>query len=394
MAQEVEKKLGNLFQGGLSMFSMDLKSTGITWVDNVYQKFEAICQEVENIMIQETTKLVENQAQTVGLNVQKFCAEVVQDLIPPSAGSVKVSTSDLSSKHDVIVATCKNSKIGLDNCSVNDKPTPQGNVEIVDSAKMDLSPASLPERPRDEINEACNAQTKNSIPSSVEATEHNSTEKAGENCNNVSDTVACIADVSSQLPFPESVLSVVCCKDEVEERGSVQYSGVLSTEINDNCISQEITSLVGSSGNGHEQHCGPAVLEDFLPPQEIGGRYFDGEKAAEGNAVIERSVETIGEFEDVTVEETRGDAGKNEFCYISIRESKTRSFKKKLRDAVASKMQLAKKQGYEQIAIWYDDVDMETKQGAGTSTSSTFVGNLDPHDVSSPDVCVSDWEFL
>ena len=34
------------------MFNMDFKSDGISWVGNIYQKFEAICQEVDGIMIQ------------------------------------------------------------------------------------------------------------------------------------------------------------------------------------------------------------------------------------------------------------------------------------------------------------------------------------------------------
>lgn len=34
------------------MFNMDFKSDGMAWVDNIYQKFEAICQEVDGIMIQ------------------------------------------------------------------------------------------------------------------------------------------------------------------------------------------------------------------------------------------------------------------------------------------------------------------------------------------------------
>ncbi|CAH2059955.1 unnamed protein product [Thlaspi arvense] len=59
---------------------MDFK--GIAWVGNVYQKFEAMCLEVEEIIVQDTAKYVENQVQTVGNSVKKFCSDVVGDLLP------------------------------------------------------------------------------------------------------------------------------------------------------------------------------------------------------------------------------------------------------------------------------------------------------------------------
>ncbi|XP_048232458.1 uncharacterized protein LOC8264205 isoform X3 [Ricinus communis] len=62
---------------------MDLK--GISWVGNIYQKFEAMCLEVEEVMYQDTVKYVENQVQTVGSSVKRFYSDVMQDLLPPSS---------------------------------------------------------------------------------------------------------------------------------------------------------------------------------------------------------------------------------------------------------------------------------------------------------------------
>ncbi|KAL7000543.1 hypothetical protein U1Q18_001694, partial [Sarracenia purpurea var. burkii] len=77
------------------MIVMDFK--GITWVGNVYQKFEAMCLEVEEVMYQDTVKFVENQAQTVGASVKKFYSDVMQDLLPPSSiDPVKIAATDLS----------------------------------------------------------------------------------------------------------------------------------------------------------------------------------------------------------------------------------------------------------------------------------------------------------
>ncbi|CAH1418928.1 unnamed protein product [Lactuca virosa] len=76
------------------MDSMDVK--GIAWVGNIYQKFEAMCLEVEEAMCQETAKYVENQVQTVGASMKKFCSDVMQDLLPPSSKDLsKVASAEL-----------------------------------------------------------------------------------------------------------------------------------------------------------------------------------------------------------------------------------------------------------------------------------------------------------
>ncbi|KAJ4849272.1 hypothetical protein Tsubulata_018529 [Turnera subulata] len=61
---------------------MDMK--GITWIGNFYQKFEAMCLEVEEIMYEDTVKYVENQMQTVGDSVKRFYSDVMEDFLPPS----------------------------------------------------------------------------------------------------------------------------------------------------------------------------------------------------------------------------------------------------------------------------------------------------------------------
>ncbi|XP_057455587.1 uncharacterized protein LOC130746854 isoform X2 [Lotus japonicus] len=60
--------------------SMDIK--GITWVGNMYQKFENMWLEVEETMLEETVKYMEK---TVGESVKKIYSDVMQDLVPPSS---------------------------------------------------------------------------------------------------------------------------------------------------------------------------------------------------------------------------------------------------------------------------------------------------------------------
>ncbi|KAI3465832.1 hypothetical protein Pfo_022495 [Paulownia fortunei] len=74
---------------------MDFK--GITWAGNIYQKFEAMCLEVEEVMYQDTVKYMENQVHKVGVSVKKFYSEVMEDLLPPSCvDPMKIASCDLS----------------------------------------------------------------------------------------------------------------------------------------------------------------------------------------------------------------------------------------------------------------------------------------------------------
>ncbi|CAA7050235.1 unnamed protein product [Microthlaspi erraticum] len=78
---------------------MDFK--GMRWVGNVYQKFEAMCLEVEEIIVQDTAKYVENQVLTVGNTVKKFCSDVVQDLrTDESLSSEKPSPVPVAMLHE------------------------------------------------------------------------------------------------------------------------------------------------------------------------------------------------------------------------------------------------------------------------------------------------------
>ncbi|KAJ7981566.1 Structural maintenance of chromosomes protein like [Quillaja saponaria] len=98
------------------MTTMDVK--GITWVGNIYQKFEAMCLEVEEMMYEDTVKYVENQVQTVGASVKKFYSDVMEDLLPPtSMDSDPKMASKMLTEPNSDVGVCKKS-----NGSLKEKP--------------------------------------------------------------------------------------------------------------------------------------------------------------------------------------------------------------------------------------------------------------------------------
>ncbi|XP_058756221.1 uncharacterized protein LOC131629451 [Vicia villosa] len=62
------------------MATMEVK--GINWVGNMYQKFENMCLDAEDLMYEDTVEYIENQVQNVGESVKKLYSDIMKDLIP------------------------------------------------------------------------------------------------------------------------------------------------------------------------------------------------------------------------------------------------------------------------------------------------------------------------
>ncbi|CAK9314736.1 unnamed protein product [Citrullus colocynthis] len=91
---------------------MDVK--GIAWVGRLYEKFETMCLEVEDIICQDTVKYVENQVEVVGASVKRFYSDVMQDFLLPSELSddkVAVCNSALDNYENVVI--CKKPLMGM-----------------------------------------------------------------------------------------------------------------------------------------------------------------------------------------------------------------------------------------------------------------------------------------
>lgn len=132
---------------------MDLKLKSIAWVGrNISQKFETMCQQVDNIVsevlicflpyascyflwiwfgslvdgpnlklfsVQDTVKYVENQMQTVGGSVKRFCSDVVQDLLPSSVDPGRHEAQEVVLKRDDVIDTYIKSVTGTEGNSAD-----------------------------------------------------------------------------------------------------------------------------------------------------------------------------------------------------------------------------------------------------------------------------------
>ncbi|XP_058095660.1 uncharacterized protein LOC131241047 isoform X2 [Magnolia sinica] len=400
------------------MFEMDLTSKGINWVGNIYQKFEAICQdvyqEVDGIMIQEKAKYVESQVQTSCENVRKFCAEVVQDLLLPPASSVKVPVSDLSLIYDIDVGMYKKTKEGFEECPVNEKTMLHTESEVVVFSGKDSSSVPFLAEPQ-EVNhrDECGALTEKSVLIPIDVITQNYPKNVECMHINASEVVADIADLSSVHPSA-SVVLITSHGNEVVENRPVPLGHVMSTDVIGTGKSLKTSSLVESSGkgheklqktrsmvepsgNGHDQQSEPAVLDTVLASPETGRSIdFDWEEASKTTDALEPSTESEEEFEDVKFEDDSVDAEVKDGAHsISRQNSKKGSYKKKLRDAFSSKLRFAKKRDYDrQMATWTGEFNTGIKQKGLISTSSTVIVDLDPKKSGTHDSYESEWELL
>ncbi|KAK7342730.1 hypothetical protein VNO80_25686 [Phaseolus coccineus] len=124
---------------------MDLRFKNNNWVGNMYQKFEAVCQEVDDIVCQDAVKYLENQVHNVGDSVKKFYSGVVHELLPfNSLASSKyedhllvAETNNIDFSVDSVesVACCK------DNNKKRDEKNPINNyyLALMDSNAIDIA---------------------------------------------------------------------------------------------------------------------------------------------------------------------------------------------------------------------------------------------------------------
>ncbi|GMI93480.1 hypothetical protein HRI_003017300 [Hibiscus trionum] len=117
---------------------MEAKSKGMAWLGEIYQKFEAMCMEVDDIVCQETLRYVESQLQTVGSNVQQFCTELIEELLPTSPTD---PVEDLNSNQvqNIVVAAYEDLNVSVDEYHSRTEPIDSSSVISVEGVDSGLS---------------------------------------------------------------------------------------------------------------------------------------------------------------------------------------------------------------------------------------------------------------
>ncbi|XP_030462955.1 uncharacterized protein LOC115682765 [Syzygium oleosum] len=427
---------------------MDVK--GITWVGNIYQKFEAMCLEVEEIMYQDTVKFVENQVQTVGASVKKFYSEVVDDMLPPSCVDPdKVTAPEFSVVKCNDVQVCKKAKV----CRKREpaKAIYQLNEDskLLGDVKKDVRHAPC-------FRGTSCADNTCQTPLQVSALRKASPDLHSGSIDDksVPDSAITVNENSGINGMPSAETSKVIAPDELEfigfltkndesahdqttiassapveiNKGDTMENHINDTEGRSRCAPESLGNAPPLSKLVSDQSVATCERETKTPSssgvplvksyvnfsdteadsvnsstmsENICSRYVfplpgcsngSNMNTAKGDFDTEQDAATIDQIDEAKLEESCIVVNNDEIHFVAQREGKHRSYKKKVRDAFSSKKKSSRILEYEQLAMWHGG-DAEPSKDCRRRSRPTL--NLEEeektqaHDYSEPE-----WELL
>ncbi|KAJ7981805.1 Fiber Fb32-like protein isoform 3 [Quillaja saponaria] len=297
---------------------MDLKLKGITWVGNIYQRFEEICQEVDDVVSQDAVKYVENQVQNVGESVKKIYSDVVHDLLPPFADPAKHEAQTVPSKRNTaeirslfkpIIGNKENKE------EIEENPVKTVIKPSCESSAFDFANNQLSHVPSGDhlVTQSGSWTSSNSF----ELEEFDlALEKVGDDYTKENSPVSVEQDV---LKFTPQVLDLVSpCHEELSEAShfSKSFDGFdnnsfgAGTKVNSDVSAEENSHLIDEDNATKKST--PLVIELISPvnkgPHEgafISGSFSDfNEKACGDLAGTKKDTDVGVDYSDVRVEES------------------------------------------------------------------------------------------
>ncbi|CAN6700561.1 unnamed protein product [Malus baccata var. baccata] len=422
------------------MISMDVK--GITWVGGVYQKFETMCLEVEEDMYQDTVKFVENQVQTVGASVMKFYADVMQDLVCDSAVDPEAMPANGNPvENNFHVDSSKKSKVSKKGEPVKvDVEIVNGDSEVIAALNMDVDHKSLfhgqhmdeyrmlssgncargacsdvysrqdhdgsnfnnsnlvvKENPikdrfpgaitplesdlsRHSISCRVNLDDTHEVSSDHRDTAITPSITEGMTCKFTRES--CVIANTSQCTADASVDCRTCNMFVLDELEAKEWKEILDSSFG--CSSAERNGS-SASGQAHSEKNADKEISSSHP----GGLHESNFHATESNTVV-HGTETIQQSEKAKLEETCVMVTGKDVRFVPHMEGKRRPYKKKIQNAL--RMRSARKQEYEQLALWYgDDAKSNLKAGERLRHSLTVE---ETQKSLAHEFCESEWEIL
>lgn len=376
------------------MDSMDVK--GIAWVGNIYQKFEAMCLEVEEAMCQETAKYVENQVQTMGASMKRFCSDVMQDLLPPSSKDLsKVASAELllnpylefgihmkpvsNFKEDVKDPVYVKGKKGISEEKSNSS----------NDAWEDWSAASFnwEMSDKDEANEGIECELRGGqegqicnlagdAPSATNTVLTKSSEKGRKRSRCISSSNIIRAERTATCESSGLVSQMVSQATSITSIGQQSIDGDAS--LSDGNSSRVSLSQTGSDVSVNTE-CGQSVGDEVFLSHTGSSADHDPDLRQENKTTLQ-TTEPIGDEFESGFEETCVLVDGNDYRPINHKQETRRSYKKKLQGAFTLKKKSSRKQEYTQLAAQYNNLN---------STE-----NKKPDKLTTRDSLESEWEIL
>ncbi|XP_059277021.1 uncharacterized protein LOC132031171 isoform X1 [Lycium ferocissimum] len=400
---------------------MDMK--GISWVGNIYQKFEAMCLEMEEAMYQDTARYVENQVQTVGASVKRFYSDVMLDLHPQfNIDPVKVAAADLSINpyaHTEIKKKLKANLKGhprgiskelIDDTQVIKGKSKSGGVyrrqsvgikEIVrDTHSPSKKSADLPLISRDAIKWSSHSKVRGgfevasdhmTISPLASVKEPDSVEAGKEVSDHIISTKMPAAGISINAAASDTSLSVDCGGQNQADVSNTSSAGdLLSDSHADRCTDKELAGEIASqiSSNTHD---------DNVAKEEINESCKEGSDRScsatpKNYDFIESDVEIVERY-DVSKSDEACVMVEMDRLHVPQSSVKRKSYKKKLRQVFSTKKKSMRKE-YEQLGALHGD-QQPNIEAEDDKVMEVHAANLNTKKLSSAnDHSESEWEFL
>ncbi|XP_068304735.1 uncharacterized protein [Pyrus communis] len=398
---------------------MDVK--GVTWVGGVYQKFETMCLEVEEDMYQDTVKFVENQVQTVGASVKEFYADVMQDLVCHSSVNLEIMPAFGDPvENNFHVDNSKKSRVSKKGEPVKvDVEKLSGDSEVIAAMNMDMDHKSLFRgQHMDEYRMLSSGNCAGGACSDVYLRQ----DYDGSNFNNSNSVVkenpikenfpGAITPVESDLGRPSSSCRVNLndthevsrkCRDAVITPSIAEGMTFKSTR--ESCVIANASQCTADASV--DSRTSNMIVLDKLEAKEWneitdssfggasvesnGGLHDSNFHATESNIVV-HGTETSQQSEGAKLEETCVMVTGEDVHFVPRVDSKHRPDKKKIQNAFALRKRSARKQEYEQLALWYGDDEksnLESGERLGHSLTVEETQKSPAHEF-----CESEWEIL
>lgn len=424
---------------------MDLK--GLSWVGDMYQKFESLRAEVEETMYPDTVKFVENQAQTIGATFKKIYVEVMHDLQPPSSSDTVQAEA---------APSCSDSLKAESSPSLNPLKAETRHVTVAHNA--DLSVYNMRQVSSEEY---VNHEVEHLVKSSDAAAHNNDTENSRSCCSAicsvskpcsveeqwVSGDVGCQCSVEDEDQCRNGNIECQCADSEfsspvsfgvedleqkpVSEQkprpGALRLNAYVTKESGEKftfrdendgndeslCglghVGSESTSVVGvshSEEDGRESNEMTKDNESFNPgavegsnskttasscwsiPEHLGEISYP--VAACKIQIVNadnHGASVIEQVDEVNLGEYCVLLEENECCHrLPLREEQ-KSYKKKIKDMLSTRRKPKVKRDTDQVAVWYDE-----QCGKNLLPSSLVHGGV--QDSQLDNSSESDWELV
>ncbi|XP_068325278.1 uncharacterized protein [Pyrus communis] len=377
---------------------MDTSCKGISWFGNLYHKFEDLCREAEEIMQQEVIEPAISQLETFNENFENLLSlsEPIGDALGQSSVDIEEgAASDSSLSQNANDAACVKSPAGTDeDCdkrSLDDAYRVHlSSVEFVKNVSCGLS---LEETDALEISSQeieLDGGGNILIPASDDAGGCNSLVETEDRSGNHADMPS---NISDDIQFSNAVNSVEAGKRSPAGIGSCPATDAL--EISSSCLTTDVTV---SPPGGIELHKSFDESKSAVPLPvcdsfvESGSTMPFPESEELDNDVTKSVLQTSQSLNTLKLDKSCILVDGSGIQSISCQDAKCRSYKKKLKDAFASRMRLLKTRNHKQPADWSGDLDAGFDQKKGKSFTTIAVVEKS----SSPDYefSESEWEIV